>query len=327
MNYYLYKLEFSASVHFGESDSSHALGTSSMTFCADTLFSALCCTLAQSGREAEIERFVGTVREGRLLFSDAFPYQGDELYIPRPISSPPVNQDEQVSSTARKTMKKLQYIPISMWPEYLGFLDGKSGFDAEKAKAEFGKYTVVEKVSLRSVPLGEDSEPYSVGSFSFDENCGLYGVLGYEDEDELAWCLDLLKLLGLGGIGGKRSSGYGKFNVSEDSEYLDSPVTPQSKQLADMLYQDADSQMLISASLPCDDELERVLEGASFKLVRRGGFAYTTHDNTPQKKATQYFICSGSVFNKRFSGDVFNVSESAHPVLRYGKPMFLGVTR
>lgn len=328
MNYYLYRLEFSSPVHFGESDSSHSLGTSSMTFCADTLFSALCCTLKQSGREDGIERFAGAAREGRLLFSDAFPYNGDELYIPRPIASPPpVSTETPVTSTRRKAMKKLQYIPLSMWGQYLGFLYGGGSFDAEAAKADFGVSGVTEKVSLNAVPFGEDSEPYSVGTFSFSGGCGLYGIIGYEDRDELAFCLDLLRLLGLGGIGGKRSSGYGKFNISDDSAYLDSPATEQAKLLAEMLYGDAGSWMLISAALPRDDELEQVLPGASCKLIRRGGFSYTTHYSTPQKKSTQYFICSGSVFSVRFSGDIYNVSDGPHPVLRYGKPMFLGVKR
>ena len=65
MIYRILKLHFTGNVHFGEG----MLESTASTFCADTLFSALCHDAPD-----EIPQLVCTVREGRLAFSDAFPY-------------------------------------------------------------------------------------------------------------------------------------------------------------------------------------------------------------------------------------------------------------
>lgn len=317
MNYYLYKLSFTTPVHFGESDSARSLATSGMNFCADTLFSALCCTLAESGRAEEIDELCGMVRENRLLLSDAFPYCGTELYIPRPLAAAPMS--ENASSTERKTMKKLKYIPLTMWKDYIDFLTGNSRFEVSKAERHFGESLDSEKVSLTD---SEKSEPYNVGLFSFNDGCGLYGVIGYESSAELCKCLDLLRLTGLGGIGGKRTVGYGKYDVC-GGEDLTHPAGEGEKILGNMLCGSFERWMLITAALPRDEELDEAVKGASFKLVRRGGFEQSTSSATPQKKMTQYFFCAGSVFAERFGGDLYRVGSA--PAYRYAKPVFLGV--
>ena len=320
MNYYLYKLKFSSPVHFGESDSARSIATSSFTFCADTLFSAMCCTLAQAGDDERIEQLCGLVDRDRLLFSDAMPYSGEELYIPRPLMSPRTFTDSDPSK--RKQMKKLAYIPLSMWEDYCGYLNGKNAFEAQDAAASFGESVLSEKAAVHD---GDDTEPYSVGVFSFKNDCGLYGIVGYEDESELDMCLDILKLVGIGGIGGKRTAGYGKYDVS-DCKFLGEAVSEGGMILRDMLYGDASRWMLITTALPTDDELDSVTASGNISLTRRGGFSFSADIDTPQKKRTQYFVSSGSVVKERFKGGLYDVSGQTQKIFRYGKPLFLGVS-
>ena len=68
---------------------------------------------------------------------------------------------------------------------------------------------------------GQDTLPYHVGAFRFAEDCGLYVLAGLESDDA-AWLRTLMRALGLSGIGGKVSSGYGKFTV-DDEIYLNEP--------------------------------------------------------------------------------------------------------
>jgi CRISPR-associated protein Csm4 len=69
------------------------------------------------------------------------------------------------------------------------------------------------------------------------------------------------------------------------------------------------------------------MEGASFQLVRRGGFVQSEHyADTGRKKKTQIFFAAGSVFHKRFKGALYAVGNGRHEVYRYGLPIFLGVT-
>ena len=78
MSYLLFKLAFDAPVVFGPSDSALSLYTSEDFFRADTLFSALCHTAGD-----ELDRLVKSVQNDCLRFSDAMPWRGDTLFLPR----------------------------------------------------------------------------------------------------------------------------------------------------------------------------------------------------------------------------------------------------
>ncbi len=82
MSYLLFKLAFDAPVHFGPSDSALSLYTSEDFFRADTLFSALCHTAGD-----ELDRLVKSVQNDCLRFSDAMPWRGDTLFLPKPCFS------------------------------------------------------------------------------------------------------------------------------------------------------------------------------------------------------------------------------------------------
>ena len=78
MNYTLYCLEFINGVHFGRGN----LDSSEITFHADTLFSAL---FQEALKMKKQDRFLKQVSDGKIIFSDAFPYIGKNYYIPKPM--------------------------------------------------------------------------------------------------------------------------------------------------------------------------------------------------------------------------------------------------
>ena len=48
---------------------------------------------------------------------------------------------------------------------------------------------------------------------------------------------------------------------------------------------------------------------------------------TPVKKQTQYFLTAGSVLQHTYQGELCDVGIGVpHPVYRYSKPLFMGVT-
>ena len=75
MKFSVYRLSFSAGVHFGTG----TLWSGANTLPADTLFSALCLEAAAQRGEAGISALVDLVRQRRLCFSDLFPFIGEEL--------------------------------------------------------------------------------------------------------------------------------------------------------------------------------------------------------------------------------------------------------
>jgi CRISPR-associated protein Csm4 len=324
MKYCLYKLKFKTGLHIGDHSGRMALASSEMSIQADTFFSALCHEALQNGGKALLDKLKEDVKEGKLLFSDGLPYQGSEYYLPKPVLG--INtKREQTDSTQKKKFKALKYVPASRFADYLSGLKGESSFDPESVQTSFGSQSTYTKAAIKGM---EETRPYYVGVFQFFQDCGLFILLAYQEEAQRELFSQLLASLSYTGIGGKRTSGLGKFEVFAEEIEDTKAENPSRQALARMLAEDtAPYQMNLSVALPREEELEPVLEKAFYTLIRRGGFVQSqTYSDTPLKKKVQYFFAAGSCFRKRFTGDVYDVAYVGHhPVYRYAKPLFLGV--
>ena len=320
MSCFLFSLRFTAPVHFGLSDAALSLYASEESFCADTLFSALCHTALRAEGEAGVTRLCDAVRRGDLTLSDAMPYCGETFYLPKPFFHAP--STEKLPVKQRKTMKKLRWLPISAFERFSASVHGGAPFVPEAGDG-FG---VHEDYTKAAVTDGEDANPYQVGVFRFFENCGLWFLLCCPEEDS-AYYETLIRLLGTGGIGGKVSAGYGSFEI-EDIIFLDEPFDAQTEWLYDALARESGSYLLLTTALPETQELEITLDGAYYQLTRRSGFIQSeTYAAEPQKKDTQYFLAAGSVLKRKFSGGLYRACKSGnHPVYRYAAPVLLGVS-
>lgn len=319
MNYCLFKFRFYTPLHIGDSSMATSLETADFIIRADTFFSALCHTALSLFGEEGINKLYKAASSGEFKISDSLPYKNGVVYVPKPFLSLEIQGD--MSNDDRKAMKKITHIPLNLLRRYLEGVLTPSEVDCD-----FCIDYVVDKVNLRK---SEKSEPYSVSLVTFHENCGLSVIVGYKDKEFLDMLKRLIAHLGLGGIGGKVSSGYGKFDVTEVTEldFVD-PSEIQYSLLKEMLNKrDSNMYILLATSLPKDEELETSMEGASYSLMRRGGFIQSvSYSNEPLKKKTQLFFLSGSVFCNLFEGDVYDVGcGGKHAVYRYSKPVFLGV--
>lgn len=307
------RMSFRGPVHFGQG----RLSDGGYTCDAGTLFSALYIEALREGSQDEL---LEAVRCGELAISDAFPYMGETLYLPKPMVGSEVfdrrNQEQEAlgrrDSRERKANKKLSFVPAERYRDYL-----KGEFDpvTELARFNFGKSSLQTKVNLTRED-GDDARPYFVGGFTYSPGSGIYFIV--QGNYDLA---GLMEQLSYAGIGGKRTSGYGRFEFRIEDSSSQSVADPDSKRVGDYV--------LLSTAAPRSDELDdMLLEGARYKLVRRGGFIQsTTHSPTPQKKRDMYLFAAGSTFTRRFEGDVFDVNETTdgHPVYRYAKALWMGV--
>lgn len=342
MNYSLIKLQFLSAVHFGPSDSALSLYTSEEVFHADTLFSALCqMALDLCGPEGA-ERLCRAAEENALRLTDAMPWRGETFYLPKPMVTAESREAvRELPAGLSKAMKKLVWIPVEAFGAFSASLAGGKLFDPEPYAVRFSETDEVTRVQVSRERGKEDNEPYQVGIRYFlsgnlqpaaareaaPEDCGLYVLLACETEELSQWLTELITALGHSGIGGKTGSGYGRFAV-EQAICLNNAPDAQTKWLYQALTNEtARGALLLTASLPREEELEKALEGASFQLLRRGGFLRPDGaQETGQKKQTQYFLAPGSVLRNRFEGAIYSVCPGAgHPVYRYGKPVFLGV--
>ena len=302
MQYSIYKLEFQTGVHFGTG----MLNESAYTFQADQLFSALYIEALKMNCEKEL---FDCVKNGKLLFSDAFPFFGQQYMIPKPMLY--VEPKVKGISEQKKKYKKIQFIPVEQLED---FLDGTMDLDGEIFKG-YGTYMQQSMVNVRN---NEETLPYRVGTFYFSENCGLYIIVAYESESEKTLAENLLEGVSYTGIGGKKSVGLGKFNLLRGK---------MSKCMQEHLERDSNKKILLSVALPRDEELECALNGASYQLSKRSGFvASSDYADEWRKKKELFVFVSGSCFEQLFEGDVYDVSDGgSHPVYRYAKSLFMGV--
>lgn len=323
MGYFYYRLNFNTPVHFGQSEAGGKLEKAGFDFSADSLFSAICTELAQQGELDILEKIVDMAKRGEFLLSDLFPFMdkdGDELYyLPRPflfrsnesIEKLDMKQAKAISAQ-RKAAKKQQYIRASEYREFLKTMVKGEFYSIKKPLQDFGGNSLMERVNCRqSEPL-----PYYVGQYTFADNAGLYGIVDMPDEFRDQF-VSILNSLGLTGIGGKRSSGYGRFT----SELFDlDDIVDDTKALMDMLENsNATTQMNISILKPAADEIETVKAG-QYQLKKRSGFT----DNI--KRDSVYMLASGSCFKKRLNGEVIDISRDyGHPIWRYGRGLFVGL--
>lgn len=308
MEYSIFKLSFNSPVHFGNG----RLSKSVYTFCADTLFSAMYKEAIKLYGEKEADKLRTLALKGEQLISDAMPYCNDVLYLPKPIIH--INGTRENDSSMKKKFKQLSYIPIDDIGAYL-----KGDYDPTKALEQLkniGRSDISAKVAVK---LNEDSEPYSVGTFTFDskKGYGLYFICG-GTEEAYDMIYDIMDSLSYTGIGGKVSAGYGRF------DYTYEDVTAELKNSIEGTHS---RYMSLSISMAADEEqTEKAVSDSYFELVKRSGFVSSeTYSDNQMKKRDLYCFKSGSCFAQRFEGSVFDVSEGGrHPVYRYAVPMFYG---
>lgn len=302
----IYKLRFLGPVHFGTG----RLESAAYTCDAATLFSALFIEALAAGCADDL---LEAVRQGTCSISDCFPYIKDTFYLPKPLGT--FHSDDQDAknsqdSRSRKAAKKLLYIPASQLSNYM---NGTFDFIHELENFDLGQSFVRMKVNLTRA-TSDDTELFPVGGFSFLPQRGIYFI--YKGEYDIA---PLMDSLAYSGLGGKRSSGYGAFDYTvEDASCIEEPKASDNK-----------SFMLLSSAIPNETSLtDELLQNVHYKLDKRGGFVQSTsYASTQQKKQDMWVFRPGSVFAKRFSGDVFDVNNAAgsHAVYRYARAMWMGV--
>lgn len=304
MQYGIYKFNFTSAVHFGDG----MLNESGYTFPADRLFSALYIEALKYGLQ---DKLLSSAEEGRLCFSDCLPFVKETYLLPKPIMY--IAPQDQGDSVQKKFFKNLKYIPVS---KLKLFVSGKFSPN-QNIMDGFGRSL---QRNIAAVSLVGDTEPYYVGTWEYAEGNGLYVIVGYETSNEKDLADKLLKSLSYTGIGGKKSSGLGKFILEEDTS---------EKRLSGLLQKNtqADKWMLMCGALPEDGELEQAVDGATFLLELRSGYvASETHSPEQVRKKDIYVMAAGSCFKKRFSGGIYNVSKGGtHPVYRYEKATFIGL--
>ncbi len=295
MTYKLYQLKFVSS-HFGAGN----LEFSESTFSADRLFSALVLEAIKSGK---LDEWMQLSQSDDFVLSDAFPYYFSP-FLPKPIGYPTFDKLDQnkdaitLRQEAKKT-KKLQYIEYSMFSD---FLNGES--------IENENYSV--QMSVTKNRPNEDGGLFQVGIWlPSNESVSLYVIANQTPLFD-----DLMGSLQYSGLGGKRTSGYGGFEL----QILDLPT-----ELAERLTLESKSPvMTLTTCLPIDGELEMAMDGANYLLKKSSGFAFSQSVSENFRKQDLFRFKAGSTFQQTFKGQIVDVrpEDFPHPVWNYAKALF-----
>lgn len=330
MQYKIFKLKFETPVHFGSEKVGTSLEKTNIICHSDTLFSAMCQEILKLYDETVLSDFVDMVEDGELLFSSLLPYNGNSLFLPKPcllLERAYNKEDTDSTSIKKKKMKKLEYISINDFQKYINYLKTGDNFDYDE---DF--YKIYETDTTAKVSLNTDSDKnniYYVGSTYFKEGCGLYVLVAYDNDEQIELFEKILTSLGYSGIGGKRTSGYGKFIV-EDEMYPDVNGLEEEKLIYSLLEENGDYQETLSVVSPSDEELDNNdFDKAFYKLISRNGYVYSTtytNDNTLVKRKSLSMFKEGSCFPFEINGEIKDVSDNGkHPVYKNGKCLKIGV--
>lgn len=224
-------------------------------------------------------------------------------------------EEVREQSGERKKYKKRSFIRASEMESYLQERN-------ISAQPDFGKE------ELRTQYNAREKRPYGIGAYHFMPDAGLYLILS--GDEELAEKLEpLIKLLGMAGIGGKRSSGFGKYifedaplDLSDENTYGGDDVALYKMLCAGH----SNCYMALSSFLPEKLEVGDISSGTG-KIIKRGGFAWSREMTGPAKVSSVYMMASGSCFSKRLEGRIADVNNGSapHPVYKYGKGLFVGL--
>ena len=294
MTYKMYIMNFHTA-HFGAG----SLDSSKMTFAADRLFSALAIEAKKMGK---MEEFVSIAGQDEFVLTDAFPYLSVP-FLPKPIGFPKFEQPDLTTDVKEvrrqaKMAKKLQFIPLDKFDSYV---NGTLFKDADHA---------VTNIVTKNQPH-VDGNLFQVSTVRFRDASSLYVIA---NESELL--NELMASLQYTGIGGKRSSGYGQFDLT----ILDFPDSFKNR----LTKVHQGPVMTLTTSLPVEKELEYAMETGSYLLSKSSGFALSTETKENFRKQDLYKFASGSTFSETYTGQIVDVRplDFPHEVLNYAKPLF-----
>ena len=281
---------------------------------SDTILSALYSLALKVKDEFSIKIAEGTVR-----ISSAFPFYRDNdettYYFPKPIvSEGEIFSLSETNYPLLKRLKKLNFIPLD-W--ILRFLNGElirvNDQDIESIKEKLSrlfKPHTKPKVVLDRVT--QNSNLFHFGELHFSKG-GLFILTDFADDNMRSVFEGLLKLLGDEGLGGKRTAGYGLFDVETDSVEVDIPENPS-------------KYMLLSLYWPPRKEREHLnLKESSYHLIRRTGW-FLLNDGRSLKRRPLWMFKEGSILNTGPVGgraDVTPNSLNTDRVYRFGYAFIL----
>ncbi|MGI6781389.1 MAG: type III-A CRISPR-associated RAMP protein Csm4 [Acholeplasmataceae bacterium] len=290
------KLKFITAIHYGNNGKPGLLSTDNMIL-SDTIYSAFC-----EINPNDIDKLIGLLENNQLRISDMLPYVDDKLLIPKGIDVIKFESIDEIDRTTFKKVKKLDYIPMDKIEKMASNCSEELIEEALKLQDSIGNFDI--KTSNRISRDGDDTLPFIMETFTFNHNSGLYLIVDYDTDETFDFVKNKIMSLGYLGVGGKRSSGLGKFEINNITEILNDKTKGK--------------YLLLSTALP-----RNKIEITNFSIIKRSGFY--EQNGEAYKKKDVYAIKSGLMLDEPFEGVILKDLGKNHTVYRFLMPLFMRV--
>jgi len=331
MSDYLIKMHFSAPLRIGES----GIGLEKTVEFphSDTLFSALCHAVLELEGESVLHDFLVTFPDRpALIVSSCFPWIDDVYFLPKPMV---YNRQvgEKATAVQKKTLKSLNYLKVdhfALWckDEPLSVANPEAVSEGQKFLAELDEYKdYLQRLSIDYLTprvaldrASSASNLFSIGQRVFAENAGLYFLLRLADDQNWERWQQIVTYLGELGIGGERSSGFGRFTAEW--------IKPQGE-WGKLLTNQGKRYFLAGLFHPEQDAID--LTDAQYQLLERRGWFWSRRTGVQMKRKTVWMFAEGSIFPVLPKGHLVDVKPDAwtggesHPIFRNGLPFVLQI--
>lgn len=339
---YIIELEFDHAVHFGSSVAGFGVEEVDRTCHSDTLFSGIINQLAAIEHLIPNFNLNGFIEEFNSskppFFLSSFgvikdEYNSTEYFIPKPLIEPHIFFKDPSSKEYQKDFKKIEWISLSDFHKWQ-----KNAVDVETIKKIIKGLSVNYLHVLTKAQHAQDRETdnsqlYHSGQLFYGKDIYPFFLVEFNSETlSWDWFVKALRLLGMVGLGGRRSSGYGKFLIRKYSPILiggDESTWPSKtnhknaiKLWEKVLSHKAKTQYLFSLLKPKQDDSS---DYVAYSLLPRKGWFYSSSSYYQMKRKTIYMFSEGSILNKPIEGELVNLSpdglpENHHKIYRNGLP-------
>ena len=328
------KLCFLGPVHLGRG--SEELDRSEIVYHSDSLKSAIYAVGLSYFPEWQNEQFFFN----GFFISSCFPYAFNEYFLPKPFIKTNFLFSKIHEDKSAKKGKKIEFLSRKVFENFVNTTTGSIEVNEdnitpdgmficeEKQNAEksFFRNEIQQRVLIPFEDEDEETRPFFTDRLYFHENCGLYFLADFKENELLkSQVLQTLKLLGECGIGTDRTVGNGlfEFNVSRDLESIAFHFNKERKRQVNMgLY------------WPNQDEYNSIDFNNSFwQIVKRGGYIAGTFNDEflSLRKKSVFMFMEGSLFDasKELKGTYDDLKpqwdKPLHSIWRDGQCLFFNI--
>jgi CRISPR-associated protein Csm4 len=327
------RLHFRSALHLGVDVHGIGIEDSRRIAHSDTLFSCLINSYAElhSGDVGAVEKLLEPFRDGNPPFriSSAFPFQmrtphKAEYYLPKPMIAPPIFYDSAEGQWAKQEYGKLvrnnALVPMDTFHRWLrGETENLHALEEQDIDSFCTREVRPQHARDR---LTDATTIYHTGLVHFLGRSGLYFLIELNDMDLLDWDAfeAILRHAGINGLGGRRSTGNGVFDVADDTII---ELDRKWKDLFDLPEQNG----FINLSLYLPEKFDG-LASVAYQLVPRRGWCYSSVAPKQMKRKAVTMFGEGSVFRNELKGALADVTPeefTVHKLYRYGIPISLPI--